>query len=179
MQARRPEDTPIEQKRLIADELLFPHFRDPICFAALSLDGMGAISWGNCSVVLRDQHLANRATVFEENSVYFCVKRDLGVNRGIPAGYRATWDRRAELAIAKLEGKLQPEMTPNQFPQILMDSSPGRYREDFVEVHIWGPLHRRNVERVVVWKPRGSERVIAKDMARILREIGATVEVQP
>ena len=67
MGARRPEDTPIERKRLVADDLLFPHYRERICFAALSLDGMGAASWGNCSVVLKDKYLQNRATVFEEN----------------------------------------------------------------------------------------------------------------
>ncbi|MBI3671133.1 MAG: hypothetical protein HY237_15300 [Acidobacteria bacterium] len=177
--ARRPEDTPVEKARLLADDLLFPYYREEMRFAALSLDGLGATSYGECSLVLKDGPIRERATVFEENSVYFCKRRDLGLNRSVPPGYRATWDERDQLAVAKLESVLQPETQPSDFARILLRPHVKPKEDDFIEVHIYGPLHRRNIERLVVRRPKKTDGPLLKEIARILKdpEVGGTVEI--
>ena len=132
MGARRPEDTVTERERLLADDLLFPHYRDQIRFAALSLDGLGAKGYGDCSLVLRDIAIRDRTTVFEENSLYFCRDRGLGVGRPVPPGYRAVWDERDQLAVAKLEPLLLPGIRSRDFPGVLLRVSGKPPREDFV-----------------------------------------------
>ncbi|MDP2997230.1 MAG: hypothetical protein Q8N47_07065 [Bryobacterales bacterium] len=108
MGARRPEDTIVERQRLLTDDILFPHYRDKIRFAALSLDGRGATRWGECSLMLREMPIEDRTTVFEENSVNFALKRTLGVAKPtVPPGHRAVWDRRDQLAASKLEHTLR------------------------------------------------------------------------
>ena len=81
--ARRPEKSVIDRERLIADDLLFPHYKDKIRFAALSSDGIGVTDYGSCSLVLKTLAISDRATVFEENSLEFCRTRGLGVGRPV------------------------------------------------------------------------------------------------
>ncbi len=177
MEARRPEDTSTEYRRLVADVLLFPYYFEQIRFAALTLDGRGATGWGDCSMALREAPIRDRATVFEENSLYFSERMDLGVNRPVPPGYRATWDRREKLAAAKLASFLRPDMTPAEFPQVILRPAATPRGEDFIEVHVYGPLHRLNVERVATRKPKKHDRAMIKELGRILGQVGAALEI--
>jgi hypothetical protein len=178
MGARRPEDSVIELQRSITDDILFPHYRDKIRFAALSLDGRGATRWGECSLVLREMPIEDRTTVFEENSVNFARKRKLGVEKPtVPPGYRAVWERRDQLAAAKLEHALQPGMQPQAFAGVMLKEGSSSVDDDFVEVHIYGSLHRKNVARMTIRKPkRKADGAILKQLEADLREIGATIE---
>ena len=179
MGARRPEDSTTERERLLADDLLFPNYREQIRFAALSLDGLGASDYGDCSLVLRDVAIFGRTPVFEENSLYFCSRMSLGFGNPVPPGYRAVWGERDQLAAAKLEPRLSPGTNPRDFAGILLKVSAGPSREEFVEVHIYGSLHRRSIERVVVRRPkRKSRRAILKEIERSLSEVGASLEIQ-
>jgi len=177
MGARRPEETSVERERLLADDLVFPHYGEHIRFAALSLDGRGLPHFGDCTLVLKDISIRERATVFEENSVYFCKKRNLGLRRGVPPGFRAVWTRRDELAAAKLENNLSPGTAADEFAGILMKSGSKAKDADFVEVHIYGLLHRRSVASVTVRNPtRRADRAILKEMERDLTAIGVKFE---
>jgi hypothetical protein len=71
MGSRRPEETTIERERLLADDLLFPFYREQICFAALSLNAQGASSWGNCSVQLRADHISGSSDGFRSELPLF------------------------------------------------------------------------------------------------------------
>ena len=141
-----------------------------LSFGALSLDGRGAASWGECSIVLKDVAVRSRATVFEENSVYFCERRMLGVhNPVVPAGYRATWDNRHRLAAAKLEPFLQTGTIPEDFAGILLTPASKPRQEGFVEVHIYGPLHRDSIERLVIRRPKPrADLGMLRELARIV-----------
>ena len=174
---RRPEETQIERDRLLADDLLFPHYRQYIRFAALSLDGQGVGHYGGCSIVFKETAIRKRATVFEENSLYFCEKRKLGVGSPVPPGYRATWEERDRLAVAKLGASLKPGSSLDDFPEVLQKKSGQPEQQDFIEVHIYGPLHRRSIERVVTQKPTPkADRIILRNLKRVLSEVGATLE---
>jgi hypothetical protein len=77
--------------RGLADEALFPSYREHIHFGALSLDGAGLPSYGEASFVLRDDMIAHRASVYEDNSA-LSLKNHAYVP---PPGHRAAWaDRR-------------------------------------------------------------------------------------
>ena len=121
--------------------------------------------------------IKERATVFEENSLHFCKRRDLGLRRPVPPGYRATWDQRHQLAAAKLEAWLVPGTHNDSFAQLLLRPSTRPYEEDFIEVHIFGSLHQLSVERIVAPEPkRKHDKIILKDVERILKKIGVTLE---
>ena len=176
-EARRPENTEVDRERLQADDLLFPHYRQHIRFAALSLDGRGAMSYGNCSLVLKDMAIRERTTVFEENALDFCKKRRF--QGPLPPGYRAVWNERDKLATAKLQPLLAPGMAERDFARILLRPSARDRQEDFVEVHIYGTLNRRSIERVVVQQPtHPPDRAFLLEIRRLLADpkVGASVE---
>jgi hypothetical protein len=179
MGARRPAETPAEIQRTLADDILFPYYRDQIRFASLSLNGRGVPHYGDCSLVLKELPIQDRATAFEENSLYFCMKRDLGLKRHIPPrGYRARWSRRDELAAAKLESALQPGAQADSFAEIIMKPAAKSKDADFIEVHIYGPLHRRNIARLTARRPQNKpDKAILKRVESTLKSIGATVEI--
>jgi hypothetical protein len=161
--ARRPEGTKMDLQRRIADSIMFPYYENEIRFATLSLDGVGATAYGDCSIVLKDIAISERATVFEENSVLFCEKLRLGVASLLPPGYRATWEDRAMLATAKLEPRIGPATNAAEFPAILI----GGTGQDFVEVHIFGALGRDSIERIVARKPKTeSDRILLEEIKR-------------
>ncbi len=175
--ARRAESTEVERERLQADDLLFPHYRQHIRFAALSLDGRGATSYGNCSLVLKDLAIRDRTTVFEENTLDSCKKR--GFRGPLPPGYRAVWYERDKLAAAKLQPLLAPNMAEKDFAKILLRPSTGESQEGFVEVHIYGTLNRRSIERVVVKEPtHPPDRALWLQIRQLLADpkVGASVE---
>lgn len=161
--ARRLEGTKMDLQRRIADAIMFPYYEDQIRFATLSLDGVGATAYGDCSIVLKDIAISERATVFEENSVLFCEKLGLGVASLLPPGYRATWEDRAMLATAKLEPRIGPATNAPEFPAILI----GGTGQDFVEVHIFGALDRGSIERIVARKPKTeADRILLEEIKR-------------
>src|ERR1017187_9054426 len=98
----RPSATNMEASRQSAEPLVFPNYHEKILFAALTLDVIGLFTYGNCAMVFQEAKIANRATVFEENCVFFCQRRDIGPRRPtVPPGYRATWARREDLVDRK------------------------------------------------------------------------------
>jgi hypothetical protein len=72
----------------------------------------------------------------------------------IPLGHRANWKERARLAVAKHGGRLTGGMRDREFaPLLLSPGPPGKPEEDeFVEVHIYGPITRRTLEKVTLPK---------------------------
>src|SRR5260370_12734062 len=140
----------MDLQRWIADLIIFPYYQSEIRFAALSLDGIGATAYGDCSIVLKDVAISERATAFEENSVLFCEKHELGAAKLLlPPGYRSTWDARGILAVAKLEPKLTPATSAAAFAKLLL----GTTDPDFVEVHIYGNLTPGTIEPILHRNP--------------------------
>ena len=174
--ARRPEKSVIDRERLIADDLLFPHYKDKIRFAALSSDGIGVTDYGSCSLVLKTLAISDRATVFEENSLEFCRTRGLGVGRPVPPGHRAVWEERELLGCAKLSARLNPSTPDSFFPGLLKSG------KDFIEVHIYGALHRGSLERIVLNRPpKGPDKVLLKAIRGIVKKdrLAIIVEEKP
>src|SRR5207248_2492470 len=94
-----------------------------------------------------------------------------------PPGFRAIWQKRGELAAAKLEPKLDAATAPPDFPKYLLVNGSKPEEDDFIEVHVYGPLHRRAIERVVGPSPTSrKDRTIFADLRRKLREVGVPLE---
>lgn len=175
--ARLPENNEWDLNRGRIDGTINPYgVHENIQFAALSLDGQGVSWYGDYSITLREGMIAARSTVFEENPFRFCDKHPIPPTGSVPPGYRATWARRGELAMAKLHPRLAPGMTAASFPGILVEQGTRSADSDFIEVHIYGAIHARAVERVVGSEPaRRADRVIWKRVKRKLEALGARV----
>ncbi len=158
--------------RRLADEALFPGYKEKIRFAALSLDGMGLPGYGECSLVLREEMIAHRASVLEGNSALLMK----GWAYNVPAGSRAVWNERARLCVAKLAARLRPETTKADFASLLL--RPGARPEDdeFVEVHIWGPMSSWTFARVVLSRPAGPAKSRVKALRTKLALAGIDLE---
>jgi hypothetical protein len=175
--ARVAEDNEFDQVRTQFEAALFPNFHHEMLFACLSLDGRGVSGYGAYTIVLKQEMIGHRASVFEENPLVFCRKHKVLLNEPIPPGYRADWPNRHLLAMAKLHSEITPATKDAEFRDILLKERPGTSESDFIEVHIFGTINRYSIERVVGPTPRTREdRLIWKRLDRSLRAIGATME---
>lgn len=160
-EVRLPRGNDWDGLRRIADEVLFPGYREEIRFAALTLDGTGLSSYGECSFVLRDDMIAHRASIFEENSTVLLTRRR---SYEPPPGRRASWADRAKLCVAKLAPEIDADTPPDRFPSVLLRSGTKGADDHFVEVHIWGPLSLRSMDRVILATPRKRRRAFRKEL---------------
>jgi hypothetical protein len=112
---------------------------------------MGLTSFGDCFITLRTEMIAHRATVFEENSILFMKHKniELWTADSLPRGFRATWEDRALLCVAKLHGRLI-DAEENEYAQILLEQGSSAKEDQFIEVHIWGPMTIRTVAKMVL-----------------------------
>jgi hypothetical protein len=176
-EARIPEENFWDRARAAVNATLFPHYQDEIGFGMLSLNDHGLTTFGPYVILLREALIASRSTVFERNSVvFFQEMKDTKVGDAVPPGYRAIWMRRDKLAMAKHYGGIGPATAPGEYPSILMKPGPTPQHDDFIEVHIYGPIHRRAIEKVVGPPPRRGQGAIYRDLKRKLQECGASLE---
>jgi len=141
-------DTQLERDRRHADETIHPDFSHNIQHAALSLTGRGIRQFGDCFLRLNIDHIKDRTTIFEENSITFC-NRHACLGREVPKGYRATWKRRQALCVAKLYDKITEGTTEEDFGHILANDNQDWTKSDFVEVHIYGRVHAKSIVEVI------------------------------
>jgi hypothetical protein len=144
-----------DQVREAVDAKLFTHYKEHIRFAALSLDRRGLSHYGDCFLILKEDMIGHRATVFEENSVVFMHRRQIPVTSELPAGYRALWEDRGRLAAVKQAAELDPRTAEADFPSLLMSDGATAEDDRFVEVHIYGSMSIHAVAEVS-FQSRGS-----------------------
>ncbi len=174
---RIPEGSKWDPLRNIADDALFGSYKKEIRFAALSLDGLGIARYGDCFWVLREEMIAHRASVFEENSVMFLVRRGIRISQvsKVPAGYRATWEERSKLCVAKLGGKIDGHTSAGDFRELLLRQGSTPEEDEIVEVHVGGPMTVRTLERVIL--KRGTRRsTTGKALCAKLEKYGVKTE---
>jgi len=177
-QSRLPQANEYDQGRTAIDSVLFPNYHAEIRFAMLSLDARGLDYYGECSIALKEMAIQDRATVFEGNSFEFFQEKKIVAGKQPPLGYRTTWKNRDRLAVSKLGVKIDTSTTPSLFPGILISNATGK--GDFVEVHIYGPIHRRAIKSVVVKQPnKKADKTLLKSMRNKLAQIGASLKVEP
>ncbi len=152
---RQPEDSDLERDRLIVDVTFFPYYYKYVVFAALTLDGRGPESYGECSFVFKQEGIGQQSTVFEENTLVFGRKHKIGARTPPPAGYRTVWRKRHRLAAAKLHAHIDSSTEAGKFSEILLKQHGSTDADDFLEVHIYdeGKLRLEAVERFIYPEP--------------------------
>jgi hypothetical protein len=157
-----------DRERLGTEGTLFGIYAPSIRYAALSLDGRGLVSYGSCSVTLRDSLCRNIGSLLEENSYTFVRRHRLLPGDTIPLGYRAAWDDRHYLATAKLATKITINSGTNKFAHTLLFSEGDRATDEFIEVHLFGMFNRQAF--VASQVPRFKKRMTRSEKA-VLGEI--------
>jgi hypothetical protein len=131
------------KRRMVAEAFLFPGYEGKIVYAALSLDGDGLFSYGPCAMSLKTAAYQDRTTVMEDNSFQIAQRPEVAAaiwNDAAPrpVGYRATWDERHKLAVAKLGDRVSDGMSDADQASLLLKSDGNRANDDFMETHIFG-----------------------------------------
>jgi hypothetical protein len=171
---RLPDDTAWDQQRTSAENTISPNFYGDLSYGALSLDRVGMEYYGPYCVVLKDALVAHRASVFEENPFEFNRRHSVISGQIPPVGYRASWTRRSQLAVSKLGAKITSRMSDTEFPNVLMEPRRAAPDCDFIEVHIYGPIHAAAIEHVTGPVPTTrSDRAIWNQVKRKLKGLGA------
>lgn len=117
---------------------------DRLHYAALSLDGLSLPHYGDVSIVLRENLIAHRVSLFQENSAVYVYRH--GVN--FPPGTRGMWSERPKLCVAKLAAQITASTRPDEFPMILLKPGATGLDDNFVEIHVFGPMTFRTFEKV-------------------------------
>ena len=185
---RLPDGGEWDVLRVLTDDVLFSGYREEIRFGALSLNGIGLFNYGECSIVLRTDMIAHRASVFEENTVMFMVRKGIlsmirsiarkGIKEdapSLPRGYRATWENRGKLCIAKLSDSIDTATKADEYSDLLLKQGATSEEDKFVEVHIFGPMTVRTIERVVFdLHKKTASRARIKALEEKLKKAGVT-----
>ena len=180
-EVKLPSGDKWDKIRRHADIELFPGFEKHIKFAALTIDRMGLRNYGECHLVLKDDMIAHRASVFIENSAIF-IMRNIGRLFNLPRGYKTVWKDRGRLAVIKHHDKLEKSTKKDIFSGILLEQ--GRTSEDdvFIEVHIYGPFSIRSVESVTVTGMTKSQsdanKVLIEALEEDLQDYDVSMEVR-
>ena len=146
---RLPEGSEWDILRQITDAIIFPGYFREIHFATLSYDGKGLPHYGNCCLRFAEDMIAHRATVFEQNSVVWMEESGIMLNEAAcPAGYRATWDDRAMLAVSKLGMTVDLTTTSEDYGRILVMPGDTPRDDKFIEVHIYGSITGKTIASV-------------------------------
>ncbi len=93
----------------------------------------------------------------------------------LPAGYRATWEERSKLCVAKLGDKIDSHTSASDFPKLLLRQGPTPEEDEFVEVHVGGPVTVRTLDRVIM-KPGTRRSTTGKALRAKLEKFGVKVE---
>jgi hypothetical protein len=175
---RLPDNDKWSVGRELTDSLLFTEYRQHIRFGALSLDGTGPSRFGPCSFELREHMIADRASVLEENSVIFIERHDIKVSpkAKVPKGYRASWMYRSKVCIAKLAARIDSTTGPNEYSGLLLKGAASPEDDEFVEVHIYGPITVLTMAKVTVTIPNKRQRAtVVRALKSKLARYGVSV----
>lgn len=152
-----------DRKRTVIDSFICGTYGRDLIFAALSLDGFGLRSYGDCHVVLDSPAISKRASLLEENSFNFVKKHNISLSDPIaPLGFRSTWEEKLKLVVAKVGTKINSTSSKDDFDCYVMTNTGDRDKDEYVEVLIYKDLTRFAVDTVRIPRPKSaSDKVYA------------------
>ena len=152
---RPPDGLSWDLPRTIYDESVFPGYKDEIRFAALTLDGRGVRRFGPCVAKLREDVLRQTASVFVENSFFARENAKSPLDPLLAA--KASWLHRDLLAVAKVAKSLGKPLRRREVEPKLIVDGPTARDDEFVEVHVFGPIGAEAIAEVSV--PRSERKL--------------------
>ncbi|MDM8568576.1 hypothetical protein QUF50_03500 [Thiotrichales bacterium HSG1] len=147
-----------DKQREKSDEIVFGKYKTQIRFASLSIDHKGLHNYGDICVHFKNELIENRATLLEENSKFFPNKHNIDIHENMPLGYRALWNSKGKLAIAKLAKEICTKYLENKictekdFQKLLLCCGEEKDTDKFIEIHIYGSFTMEQA-KVVYGKP--------------------------
>jgi hypothetical protein len=174
---RKPDETDWDQQRESAESAINPFCYRDLSYAALSLDHLGMTYYGQYSITLRTVTIEDRTSVFDQNPFVFNRVHHVISGRSPPLGYRAAWDERSILAVAKLEPKITSGIGQSDFPTLLLEPRRDESDCDFVEAHIFGPVNREGIECIIGPRPHNrTDQILWKQAVRKAKTMEVVVE---
>ena len=137
-----------DRQRAGVDGILFGTYDHEVRFATLTINRSGLTSYGEYSLVLKEDHIAERTSLLDENSYDFVRRHRLTPLEPIPTGHIAPWEDRGKLATAARASEITMTTIEADFPDILTQSEGQRETDRFVEAHIFGPFSRYTVASI-------------------------------
>jgi hypothetical protein len=172
-EVRSAEDNIWDENRGAVESIIHPNFHEEIRYAGLSLDDFGVTdpAYGECHLLLKSEFIEDRASVFEENTFSFMERHKIVAGKGIPKGYRAAWKDRHKLGVSKLASKIT-HLTEDA---VLNDVLKSGYDKsaDFIEVHIFGSINSKTIEKLTVLSDK-----INKTQIRLLKAHAKKIDMQ-
>ena len=155
-----------DTKRTMIDSCFYGIHGADILFAALSLENNGLRNYGSVSLVLKEQAIRKRTTIFERNSflLYDVLTREQTWNPADfppPAGYFGVWKDRAKMALAKCKEKLTSD---SDFSNLLLQNGESRDKDEFMELHIFGKISIF-VSQTIVFREEITDAKLLVDLA--------------
>jgi hypothetical protein len=128
---------------------LFGTYANDIIYGVLSLTGDGLPTYGQVFLKLKDVAVQHRVSFLEMNS-YLFVKNIAYAPGTVPRGFRAVWENRNLLGLAKIGDRVQNGQSLNDWQGLLVVSDGNdRSKDDFIEAHIFGPF---NIDTIASYK---------------------------
>ena len=175
---RTPSFSVYDQQRASAESTINPFNFQDINFCALTINELGMDRYGPYSVLLSENMIKHRSSVFEENPFIFNDRHNVVSGTNPPKGYRAVWSNRHNLAVAKLFPEINAGMTSAEFASILIKQIGDGAKNDYIEVHVHGPIHRHSISKVSGSEPSNRvDKAVWKQSVKSLRKLGASVEI--
>jgi hypothetical protein len=174
---RLPKGGEWDKWRRTAEEAVLPGYKERISFGALSLDLIGLGHYGPCTWVCNVKQIAHRTTVFEQNCVIFMWPFNFKDAARLPCGHRAVWQARGKLAAAKLSSKIDRATTSDRWPSLLLTPGASGERDEFIEVHIYGPLSIYSLEQVALQSTTPVSKAELRALNSILGKQGVPLKV--
>ena len=148
--ARKPADPDNDRHRCSVGGLLFGSYANNIVYGALSLTEKGLPTYGDVHCRLRAITIDKRTSFLETNSYNFIADHHIAPGDNLPCGYRADWENRHMLVLAKLLDSLSSGQTEDEWQSIIIKSdSYNRDKDDFIEAHIYENFDRNAIESMV------------------------------
>jgi len=172
-------DDPNNRDRLVAEEAILPGCSERIHFAAVAINDVGIYHYGKYFLIWDLAMVRHRTTLFIANCLTWQKENNLDLEIPAPPGNRSSWEDRALLAVVKCAASIKKRTRSSEFARLLLKNRRRKNEYDvFIEGHIWGPLTRRSLAKVIYTGREDSRamQLLAEEIADELRAMGIDVE---
>jgi hypothetical protein len=150
---RDPAKESVHADRVKVGETLYPNHFGKLHYAVLSPTRTGLPTYGDISVTfdVSNEYLEPRTSLLERNEFRFFDQHGLAPQGAVvPMGYRAVWQDRKKLVVAKLAGDLNASTSKTDLPGLLLKSATHRHDDEFIEIVIYTETGIDNLDVVGV-----------------------------
>lgn len=154
-----------DRHRAAVSGLLFGTYGAKIRYGVLSLTTTGLPTYDDVACRLRSIAVQDRVSFLESNSYKFVEANSLKPGMAIPSGYRAVWNNRHLLAVAKLARLVTSTGTDQDWQNLLIYSGVSdRANDEFIEAHIYDGFTFNAIEEMAALPGRDRRREVSLDI---------------